>query len=272
MIEVISPGPLATLQDLGRPGYLELGVGRSGAADQGAHRLANRLVGNPPEAATVEFTMGGLAIRLTRAATIALTGARCPGAATWHGALTLAAGTVLRLGAPATGLRSYLAVRGGFDVAPVLGSRSTDTLSGIGPAILEPGRLLPIGAAAGGDPSDAVVPRPAGEACAVTFGPRADWFAAPEQLLRRDWTVRADSDRVGVRLEGPPLARARHGELPSEPTLPGAIQVPPDGRPIVLFRDAPVTGGYPVIAVLKRAELDRIGQLRPGYRLRLRAG
>ena len=145
MIEILRTGPLATVQDLGRTGYLDLGVGRSGAADLGSHRLANRLVGNAEDAATVEITLGGLIIRLADAATIALTGAYCPGPASWNTALSLPAGSTVALAAPARGVRSYLAVRGGFAVPAVLGSRSTDTLSGLGPAPLEPGDQVPVG-------------------------------------------------------------------------------------------------------------------------------
>jgi biotin-dependent carboxylase-like uncharacterized protein len=177
MIEVIATGPLATVQDLGRTGYAELGVSRSGAADRQAHQLANRLVGNPPGAASIEFTLGGLEIRLLTAATVAFAGARCPGAPAWHSALSLPAGSRLRLGNPATGLRSYLAVRGGFAVPAVLGSRSTDTLSGLGPAPLRPGDRLPIGADTTGPPTDpAILAERAAGPVQLLPGPRADWF------------------------------------------------------------------------------------------------
>ena len=268
MIEVISTGPFACLQDLGRPGYRELGVSRSGAADLGAHRLANRLVGNAETAATIEFLSGGLEIRLTHAATVAFTGARGVGVP-WQTALSVPSGTRLTVSPPAAGVRSYLAVRGGFCVPPVLGSRATDTLSGLGPPPLAAGQQLPIGGEARFDPSDDVVLRPpADRALRVVPGPRTDWFVDPGQLYAQDWSVRADSNRVGIRLDGPSLLRRRLEELPSEPTLPGAIQVPPDGQPIVLFRDAPVTGGYPVIGVVHSVDLDRLGQLRPGQRIR----
>lgn len=270
MIEVIATGPFACLQDLGRFGYEELGVSRSGAADQAAHRLANRLVGNADTAATIEFVLGGLEIRVTSAATLAFTGARCP-AIPWQVACSQPAGSVLGLPAPPAGLRSYLAVRGGFSVAPALGSRATDTLSALGPPVLQPGDRLEIGREVVGEPADEAVLRPANSwPLRVVSGPHADWFLEPAALYEHDWTVRTDSNRIGIRLDGPPLPRRRREELPSEPTLPGAIQVPPDGRPIVLFRDAPVTGGYPVIGVLHSAELDRLAQLRPGDDLRFR--
>jgi len=274
MIELIATGPLATVQDLGRPGYQHLGVGRSGAADQRAHRLANRLVGNPDTAATVEFTLGGLVARLLAPATIALTGAECAGAPAWNAALTLPAGRRLVLGPAGSGLRSYLAVRGGIAAEPVLGSRATDLLSGLGPPALAPGTMLAIGSETAGEPSGELVPQPPATRAAIRVlpGPRADWFADPESLFAQAWTVQPDSNRIGIRLASEPLRRSRSGEMPPEPMLPGAIQVPPSGLPIVLFRDAPVTGGYPVIGVVAAAELDRIGQLRPGDALRFAAG
>ncbi len=274
MIEVLRTGPLATLQDLGRPGYRELGIGRSGAADAAAHRLANRLVGNRAGAATIEFTLGGLAIRLLQAATIALTGARCAGS-DWNVALSLPPGSLLRLGSPATGLRSYLAVRGGFAVAPVLGSRSTDTLAALGPAPLSGGQLLPVGAEVAGLPADeAIIRGRSDRPIRALLGPRAGWFTdtARRQLFDITWSVLPASNRIGLRLAGGTLSRAHDGELATEPTLPGAIQVPGDGRPIVLGPDAPVTGGYPVIAVVLSTELDRLAQLRPGSMLRFAAG
>jgi len=271
VIEILATGPLATVQDLGRPGLAALGVPRSGAFDREALRLANRLVGNRPDAAGVEVTLGGLALRTDAAVTVALAGAPCPGLD--HGAaVTLPAGAALRLGTPTAGLRSYLAVRGGVATATVLGSRSTDTLSGLGPPALRPGDLLPVGTASG-DVAGAVAPvdtraRP----LRVDPGPRADWFAGDvlAALAGARWTVRGDSDRVGVRLDGPPLRRARGGELPSEPTLPGAVQVPADGRPIVFGPDGPVTGGYPVVGVVR--DLAVLAQLRPGDPVRFVTG
>jgi biotin-dependent carboxylase-like uncharacterized protein len=271
MIEVVAPGPLTTVQDLGRPGYAALGVPRSGGFDRGALRLANRLVGNPDGAAVLETTLGGLAVRFVAAATVAFTGAPCPGAPDWGTPLSLPAGTVVRLGAPAAALRSYLAVRGGFAVAPVLGSCSTDTLSGLGPPLVRAGDRLEVGPPEGAVSGYASIADLAPAVLPVRFGPRADWFtaAARRALVETQWTVRSDSDRVGVRLDGPRLERDRDGELPSEAVLPGALQVPPDGRPILFGPDAPVTGGYPVIAVV--TALDRAAQLRPGDRLGFRA-
>lgn len=269
MIEILDPGPLATVQDAGRWGWASLGVPRAGAFDRAAWAAANRLVGNDPDAAGLEITLGGLALRTDHAVTVALTGAACPGAPDWNAAVTLPAGTTLQLGQPRHGLRSYLAVRGGLDVPAVLGSRSTDTLSGLGPAALRPGDRLGVGAVRREPASVAASPPHTGEArLAICWGPRSDWFSedAWRLLVDTTWTVRPDSDRIGVRLDGPALPRARQGELASEPTLPGAVQVPANGRPIVFGPDAPVTGGYPVIAVVD--DLDRVAQLRPGDTVR----
>jgi biotin-dependent carboxylase-like uncharacterized protein len=270
MIEVLASGPLSTVQDGGRGGFAAQGVPRAGAFDRGALLLANRLVGNPPEAAGIEITLGGLGLRLHAAATLALTGAPCPGI-DWGTPTSLPAGSIVRLDTPPTGLRSVLAVRGGIAVPAVLGSRSTDTLSGLGPAPLRPGDLLPVGPQPQDLPSADSAPVPAPRPrVRIIPGPREDWFepGALRTLTSARWQVAADSDRIGVRLEGPELTRTRTGELPSEPTLPGAIQVPHGGRPILLGPDAPVTGGYPVIAVVVAADLDIVAQLRPGAGVR----
>ncbi|HSY14551.1 MAG TPA: biotin-dependent carboxyltransferase family protein [Jatrophihabitantaceae bacterium] len=277
MIQIVEAGPWASIQDGGRPGYAHLGVGRSGAFDQPALRLANRLVGNPPDAAAIEITLGGLELLVRDAVTVALTGAPCAGL-DWGTPTTVPAGTRIRLATPSSGLRSYLALRGGVDCASTLGSRSTDVLGGLGPAPLRAGDLLPVGAPPDcGVSESAAVPvkLPTTQLPAtirILPGPRDDWFApgALTQLLQTDWLVRADSDRIGIRLDGPPLERVRGGELPSEATLPGALQVPPDGRPILLGPDSPVTGGYPVIAVALAGGLGIAAQLRPGDRLGFR--
>jgi biotin-dependent carboxylase-like uncharacterized protein len=271
-IEVVAIGGLATVQDEGRAGWAHLGVSRSGAADLDAFHLANRLVGNPENCAVVEITGGGFEFRLSRAATVALTGALCPGMDS-HAAATLAAGTHVMIGWPLTGLRSYLAVRGGIDVEPVLGSRSTDTLSGLGPAPLQPGDLLTVGPAPHELPAGFVAP-PARIPwkIKIVLGPRDSWFSteAVDLLLASEWQVSADSDRIGTRLLGPALPRAIDGELPSEPTLPGALQIPPNGQPILFGPDAPVTGGYPVIATVVAEDLSLCGQLSPGSSIRFR--
>ncbi|MDQ2748782.1 MAG: biotin-dependent carboxyltransferase family protein [Pseudonocardiales bacterium] len=270
MIEIVDPGPYASVQDIGRAGLARLGVARSGAFDRAALRLANRLVGNRSAAAAIEVTLGGLVLRVHDAVTVALAGAVCPGL-DWGSPVSLAARATVHLHAPARGLRSYLAVRGGLAVQSELGSRSTDTMSGLGPPRLRRGDRLAIGAeiAAGVDGATAS-PRAALRQLRVIAGPRDDWFAADAlaRLCASTWTVRPESNRVGIRLDGPRLERIRTDELPSEPTLPGALQVPPDGRPILFGPDAPVTGGYPVIAVVHDGDLDAAAQWRPGYPIR----
>jgi biotin-dependent carboxylase-like uncharacterized protein len=277
-LEVLRPGFAATVQDLGRPGHAALGVGRSGAADRASLRLANRLVGNPAGAAALEVTLGGLVLRASSLTTVAVTGAWCPVTAGGramglNAPITLRAGEELVLGTASAGLRCYVAVRGGIDVPPVLGSRATDTLGKLGPPPLAAGMLLPVGDAALGFPAVDLAPRaalPDAPVLRVTPGPRRDWFAAPDRLLSTVYTVSPDSDRVGLRLTGPPLERVRHDELPSEACVPGSLQVPPSGRPILFHADHPTTGGYPVIAVVEEDDLDVAAQLRPGQTLRFR--
>ena len=270
MIEIEATGPLTSVQDLGRPGWAAIGVPRSGAFDRDAAMLANRLVGNGPDAALLEVTLGGLALHILDASTVALTGAPCPGLDV-NVAVSLPAGATVRLGLPATGARSYLAVRGGLMVESVLGSRSSDLLSGLGPPPVRPGDRLDVGPSPAAAPASGAAP-PRGPRTAIRLmpGPRADWLAdgALDVLVRMEWTVRSESNRVGVRLDGPALQRVRMAELPSEPTLPGAVQVPADGRPIIFGPDGPVTGGYPVIAIALASDLGVLAQHRPGDRVR----
>ena len=281
MLTVLASGPLATVQDGGRVGWAAIGVPRSGAADRPAAALANRLVGNDPRAATVEVTAGGLRVRAERTLLVAVTGAPAPlsvdgRAGPLNAPLTLHPGAELALGLPPMGLRSYLAVRGGVGVPEVLGSRSTDTLSGLGPAPLRAGDVLPVGSLLADEPVvdvAAVRPPSAVPIVRVLPGPRRDWLepAAWTALVTAEWTVSPDSDRVGLRLTGPRLGRAREDELPSEGLVPGALQVPPDGAPVLFLADHPVTGGYPVPAVVVTADLPAVAQLRPGDVLRFRA-
>ena len=280
MLTVLAPGPRSTVQDRGRPGWAAIGVPASGAADRAAHDLANRLVGNRPGAATIEVTAGGLRLRAERTVLVAVTGAPAPltvagRPAPANAPLTLSAGAEVVLGAPLRGLLSYLAVRGGIDVPPVLGSRSSDTLSGLGPPHLRAGDRLPVGSLAGEEPVvdvAAVPPVPDRPVLRVLPGPRRNWLApsAWTALTTGAWEVSADSDRVGLRLTGPRLERARGDELPSEGLVAGAVQVPPAGGPVLFLADHPVTGGYPVLAVVVTADLSLAAQLRPGDHLRFR--
>ena len=280
-LEVLAPGPLATVQDLGRPGLAALGVGAAGAADRSGLRLANRLVGNPECAAGLELTFGGFRARAAGLLTVALTGAWCPAVAGrravgMNAPTTLRPGEILELGTPVEGARTYLAVRGGLDVPPVLGSRSTDLLSGLGPQPVRAGTTLPIGRAAAGFPvvDQAPVPRRgAGDGpLRILPGPRADWFApdALRVLSSEAYLVTAESNRIGARLDGPELRRADAAELAPEGMVRGALQVPPHGRPVLLLADHPVTGGYPVIAVVVDEDVDLAAQLRPGDSVRFR--
>jgi len=271
-LTVLKTGPLTTVQDAGRFGQAALGIGRSGACDRAAYRLANRLVGNDEGCAVLEVTFGGLVVRVEADVVVVTTGARCGGAA--HNApMLLAAGEQLALGPPVSGVRTYLAVRGGINVPPVLGSRSTDTLAGLGPDVLETGDRLPIGSGAGPMPGVdvAAVAEPAlGEVdVQVQPGPRRGWFtdAAWSTLLTQRYTVSDQSNRIGLRLDGEPLERAGSGELPSEGMVRGALQIPASGLPVLFLADHPVTGGYPVVAYVVDADVDRCGQLRAGQRL-----
>jgi biotin-dependent carboxylase-like uncharacterized protein len=253
-------------------------VGHSGAADLPALLLANRLLGNPEAAAALEVTFGGLELVAHGGATVVLTGAPCPVAVDgrqWgaHTVVWVPDGARLRVGTPAWGLRSYLAVRGGISLAPLLGSRSGDTLAALGPAPLAPGDRLPVGAVRGPLPGADVVPvRMPGDGdvvLRVVDGPRADWFtpAAHAALLSEAYEVTADSNRVGMRLSGTPLERVAEHELSSEGMVCGALQVPPSGQPTLFLADHPVTGGYPVIAVVVHTDVPRAAQVRPGQRI-----
>lgn len=272
-LTVHESGALTTVQDFGRLGMSAFGIGRSGACDRGAHRLANALVGNHPTLATLEVTLGGLTLEADSDVVIATAGARCPGAP--HLApFRLAAGERISLGLPTAGLRTYLAVRGGIDVEPVLSSRSTDILSGLGPKVLSPGDSVSVGTTSRPTPGVDVAPvsEPTNELMAlqVGHGPRRGWFGddAWGLFTSQAYTVDSQSNRVGVRLSGEPLPRLREGELTSEGMLRGAIQVPPSGLPVLFLADHPVTGGYPVIAYVDDQDVDRCGQLRPGQQVR----
>lgn len=275
-ITVLRTGPLTTVQDEGRPGQAALGIGRAGACDRSSFRLANRLVGNPVGAAALEVTLGGLWLRAETDLTVVTTGARCPGSVPHNAPFALRAGEELRLGTPGAGLRTYVAVRGGVTVEPVLGSRSTDVLSGLGPPVPAEGDVLPVGSPAGSMPAVDVAPLrdPTGDTVAVRVlpGPRRDWFPdhAWASLTRQVYRASADCNRVGVRLEGDPLERSRTGELPSEGMVRGALQVPPSGTPVLFLADHPVTGGYPVIGYVVDEDVDACAQLRPGQELRFR--
>ncbi|MGI3781577.1 MAG: 5-oxoprolinase/urea amidolyase family protein [Janthinobacterium lividum] len=298
-LEVLAPGPLTVVVDLGRPGHAAQGVARSGAVDRGSLRRANRLVGNPSGSPALEVAAGGLRVRALTDLVVAVTGAPAPltllrgeegaqeGAQERTGvdttvdrAFALDRGTELHLGVPDRGMVSCLAIAGGVAGEAVLGSSSTDLLSGIGPPPLRTGDVVRVGrardaaAAVDADPGPGLPARGEVTEIEVLLGPREDWFT-PESVatfLGQAWTVTPRSNRVGLRLEGDqPLERSREEELPSEGTVPGSVQVPPTGQPVLFTADHPVTGGYPVIACVARHDLDRIGQVPVGGRVRFRA-
>jgi KipI family sensor histidine kinase inhibitor len=296
-VEVVRPGLQLVIQDLGRPGHAALGVSASGVADRRALRDANVAVGNRPGAAAFELAGGGAVLRFRGPGVVAVTGARADAVIARtdgvelpvpHGApASVESGDELRLGHARDGLRAVIAVRGGIDLSPALGSLSSDTLAGVGPmelggAPLAAGMVIPLHGPRAGSAAVQPVPAPrdplpvAGEVVdlRVVLGPRDDWFTAAgvRTLLEQEWTVTPRSDRVGIRLAGTvPLERAVPGELPSEGAVTGAIQVPPDGQPVLFLPDHPLTGGYPIIGAVIDADLDLAGQLPPGVRIRFRA-
>jgi 5-oxoprolinase (ATP-hydrolysing) subunit C len=302
MIQVLRAGIITSVQDLGRPGYRHLGIATAGALDTLALEVGNRLVGNAPQAAAIEVTMGPTALRFTRATRIALTGAEFgatldgePVHAWWS--LPVRAGQELTLQGATRGMRGYVCVRGGIDVLPMLGSRSTDLCSGfgglggralregdrlaVGAAAAKPGAAIPVDASPFGVKAPewcrfaqlAQEPVRRGNHAAgaeravpirVLRGPEYDTFtdASHEALWSDEWRVTPQSNRMGYRLAGNALARVAPVELLSHAVLPGTIQVPPNGQPIVLMSDAHTTGGYPRIGAVIRADLWRLAQVR----------
>ena len=302
MIEVLRAGILTSVQDLGRPGYRNLGIATAGALDTLALEVGNRLVGNAPQAAAIEVTMGPTALRFTQATRVAITGAQFdasldgkPVHAWWS--LPVQAGQELILHGAVRGMRCYVCVRGGIDVLPMLGSRSTDLCArfgGLGGRTLREGDRLAVGAtsprpgagiAVQAPPFGVKAPQwcrfaaadhepvrrgkhPAGAERAVSIrvlrGPEYESFTASahDALWSDEWRVTPQSNRMGYRLAGTALTRDAQGELLSHAVLPGTIQVPPGGQPIVLLADAQTTGGYPRIGAVIQADLWKLAQLR----------
>jgi biotin-dependent carboxylase-like uncharacterized protein len=262
MIEVVDPGLLTTVQDRGRPGHAHLGVPPSGAVDLPSLRQANLMVGNAPDTPALEATVIGPRLRFARPTLVALTGA-CEA--------RVEEVEEIDVGRAVDGARIYVAVRGGIDVEPVLGSCSTDLLTGLGPAPLRTGDVLAIGEAP--TSTEQAVARARLRTLRVVPGPRAEWFPADafETLCGSEWKVTPSSNRVGIRLDGPELAWSRSDELRSEGLVSGALQVPGGGKPILLLNDHPTTGGYPVIAVVVSEDLPHAGQLAPGETVSFRA-
>ncbi|MCA4134158.1 biotin-dependent carboxyltransferase family protein [Arthrobacter sp. M4] len=285
-ILVVKPGALTLVEDLGRPGHAAMGLSPSGALDRASLMLANSLLGNPVGTAGLEVLMGGLVLRFVTASAVAVTGAE--GLVRLNGTemplnkgVRVAPGSVLEFGTPFFGLRYYVAIQGGLEAPVLLGSRSTDVLSGEGPAPLKAGDTLIPGRSGMGvgnsnvyTSSFPVIRRAPDPERPITLrideGPRADWFApgAWQRLIGQHWTLSPDSNRIGARLQGRPLVVDRAEELASEGMVKGALQVPPSGLPTVFLADHPVTGGYPVIGVVRQADLDLLGQARPGQEIR----
>ena len=287
-LQVRATGLLTVFQDLGRHGQAGQGVSASGAMDQAALKAANRLVGNTSDTAALETVGGGLQLRSVGENVVAVTGADAVLTLTtadgqrWpvprYESVALADGDTLAVGQPTAGARCYVAVRGGYAEAPVMGSCATDTLAHVGPAPVAVGDWLAVRPA----PATSVVAAPElppadlptlenEVVLDVVMGPRTDWFT-PEAIARfaaQRWQVTPQSNRVGLRLAGEvPLDRAITGELPSEGTALGALQVPPSGQPVLFLADHPLTGGYPVIGCVAPYHLDRAGQIPVGAWLR----
>jgi biotin-dependent carboxylase-like uncharacterized protein len=281
MIEVVRAGLLDLVMDAGRTGHVHLGVPVGGAADRRALAAANRLVGNPDTAAGLELTLTGPVLAFPDGGVAALTGA--PFAATrtsgapvvWNETLTLARGEELVLGRAVSGCRCWLAVRGGLALPKVMGSVSTFLSGGFGGLAgraLRAGDRLPCGQAEGGLRMRRYWPEPFDPAAPlwVIAGPQAAQFddATLAAFFAGTWRVDGASDRRGLRLTGARVAQGGGGEMSSQAVLPGVVQIPPDGQPLVLGWDGPVTGGYPVIASVISADLARLAQLKPGDSVR----
>ncbi|OHV21810.1 MULTISPECIES: 5-oxoprolinase/urea amidolyase family protein [Rhizobium] len=281
-LKVLAAPMPALFQDLGRFGQTGQGVSSSGALDQGALKAANRIVGNAAGTPCLEIILGGFSFEVSGRAVMALTGAPCPIsirdaqgrtiAVETYRPISLEPGDVVTLGHAPCGMRSYVSIRGGLCVGPVLGSASTDTLAVVGPDPVTTGTILTVKTAVQSLDSVSLSEAPAfafpasGEIVTldVIMGPRSDWFteAGIASLSGQLWQVTPQSNRVGIRLSGDTaLERKDKAELPSEGTATGAIQVPHSGQPVLFLADHPMTGGYPVIGTVAEYHLDLAGQI-----------
>jgi biotin-dependent carboxylase-like uncharacterized protein len=264
VITIVRLGWATTIQDRGRSGLAHLGVPRSGAIDVGLAAVVNRAVGNPMDHAVLE-TAGGLVVEARREVLVATSAHLAP--------VHLRPGERVAVDPAHDRAWAYLAVRGGLVADAVLGSRSQDTLSGLGPPRLAEGATLEVAdAPAAAAAADVVAIGEPGHDVRVWPGPRTDWFepGALQRLCAVTWSVGTEVSRVGMRLDGPALRRAVQGELPSEGLVRGAVQVTPDGRPVVMLADHPTTGGYPVLAVVHPDDVGDLAQHRPGRAVRFR--
>ena len=281
-IEVLSPGLLTTVQDLGRAGHTAIGVGYAGAMDNVAARLANWLVGNDETAACIEITLRGPRLRFDGDTVIAITGGEIDASLPMWRPLRIASGSIVDFGALRRGARTYVAIAGGIDVASVLGSRCTDVNAALGPLprplavgdrLSTLSRLLRVTTSK--TPTWSLDPTPwfdvyPERAIGVMHGTHFDRLddAAQRALFASEFRIGSQSNRVGYRLEGPTLTLTTPLDMISEGTVPGTIQLPPDGKPIALMAEAPTTGGYPRIAHVSSVDLPRLAQRRPGDTVR----
>lgn len=266
---MVSPGFLTTVQDLGRFGWTHFGISASGAADPFSFRAANLLVGNQENAPALEMTLTGGEFVFERDAIVVAAGSDFTSPIPLWQPVEIPAGSHLRFGPAQSGARCYLAVRGGLDVPLVMGSASVHVMTGVGGRPLRKGDTLEIGDAAVRLPRQPARGAPvyAGHAALrVTAGPQAHLFG--DELYHAEYTVSEESNRMGIRLKGPALA-APAGGMISEGVALGAVQVPPDGQPIILFVEHQTSGGYPKPANVISADFRQLGQLRPRERVRL---
>jgi biotin-dependent carboxylase-like uncharacterized protein len=284
-LKVVSPGLMTTLQDLGRPGYQRLGIPVSGALDSVSLRVANLLVGNPPAMGALEIAYQGPTLAVeTDSVRVAWAGGRAPvdivaGVNDASGrrlpplqSVCLRKGQIVCIGALSGAAVGYLAVEGGFDVAPVLGSQSTFARAGLGGfdgRALRAGDLLWLRNAGAEDREERILPSlilAPPKRFRVVLGPQDDYFSerGKRTFLESVYTVSPASDRMGMRLAGPPLEHARGHNIVSDGTAPGSIQVPGNGLPIVLLAERQTTGGYPKIATVISADMPALGRLMPG--------
>jgi antagonist of KipI len=285
MIRILEPGPQTTVQDLGRPGYLRVGIPPSGPIDRRAFVLANRLVGNVDGAAALECTLAGPRFEARAAGAFAVTGAEVPVLVNdvtvpmWT-ALPLTPGDVVKIGTARTGARAYVAVAGGIEVPPALGSRSTflrGRLGGFGGRALRRDDVLSLGVAAPAPPcrvKAAAIPLLGSEpVLRVVLGPQDDRFSKEgiATFLGSPYEVLPQSDRMGARLRGPRIGHRRGHDIVSDGIALGSVQVPGDGQPIVLLVDRQSTGGYTKIATVCSVDIARLGQARPGHRVHFEA-
>ena len=279
-LEIVNCSPGASVQDAGRHGFRRFGVSTAGAMDSRALALANALAGNPPDTAAVELPLAGAEFRVVGGpvlvaahgpgTTLAVSGRPVSG----QSSVLLADGDTVTIGPPREGVYSYVAVAGGIQTTPVLGSRSCHRRSGIGGEVLSPGDRLPCIGGSGNAPLSfpEVMRHDSGDAIRIVPGPQAGLFeeATWSRLLSSRYRISPRSDRMGLRLEGPVLQSSHGHDIVSEGVVPGSVQVPGDGNPIVLGRDCQTTGGYPKIATVISADLDRLAQVPMGRDVRFR--